>query len=180
MKVKQRVAALLTAVLLGVVGGAVVLAAPAAAGEYGPYKIVHSESNLCLQVPNGSMAFGEQLTLGVCGPNPTWYQLFWFDDACCAWRYFIRPGHNMWCVVPGNVALFRSTIIQWGCNWGDGSQVWWLQDTAQNPDLGNRRLVSSKGYYLNVDPPSVGEYARQGSPSNIDPPHPDYWKLIHA
>ena len=178
MKIKQRVGALLVATLLGL-GLAVSLATPAAATDYGPFKLVNMVSNLCLEVPNGSMVKGEQLKIGVCGPAGTWYQTFYFTDACCAWHYFIRPGHNWWCLAPGSAGLFNSTIIQWDCNWGDGNEVFFLQTPEGTGPNDPRVLTTARGYYLQPESASTDAYVRQGAPSPPNTPHYEYWKMIH-
>lgn len=180
MKTRQRVGALLVAALLGL-GGAVALSTPAAASDWGPYKLVHTISGLCMEVPHGSMQPGEQLRLGVCGPNPTWYQLFWFSDASGGpWRYFIRPGHNLWCTTPGSPKLYRSTIIQWGCDWSNNNEIWFEQ-TSLDPVGSYLFQNNQSGFYLTVDwdDMQVGGYVRQGLPTATGTPHFDYWTMVH-
>ncbi len=160
-KTKQRTTAFLVAMVLSLGWAAAV--APRAFASAGPYRIIN-EAGYCLQVPNGSMSWGEQLTLGECGPTPTWYQLFYFDYAGGAKNYFIRPAHSMYCLVPGNVFLFSSTIVQWGCNWYDQAQVWNL-DWVQGPE-GTFMAIknTSSGWYLTtVEDPVPGSYVRQGN-----------------
>ncbi len=161
MKVRQRVGALLVAVLMGV-GGAVALESPASASSYGPYRIVHS-SGYCLEVPNYSYSWGEQLRLNYCGGGDTLYnQFFNFDDAYSAWHYFIRPPYNWYCITPGNVSLLNSTIIQWGCDGGNNSHIWWLgfPNGTNSPD---RQLVNNQsGHCLRVDSAYQGAYPVQG------------------
>lgn len=180
MKIGQRIGALLVAGVLGL-GGAVALSSPAQAADWGPYKLVHTVTGLCAEVPHGSMVMGEQLRLGVCGPTPTWYQEFWFSDAGSAWRYFIRPGHNLWCIRPGVANQFNSTIIQWSCgNWTDDSEVWFLQVSL---DPTGHYLLSNNtsGYYLRVryDQAIVGGYVIQGVNTNTGETHYDHWDLVH-
>lgn len=180
MRIRRRIGAALVATVLGLVG-AVALSSPAQASDWGPYKLVQATSGLCLEVPNGSMVFGEQLTLGVCGPTPTWYQEFWFTDAASYnYHYFLRPGHNLWCLRPGSLATFNSTIIQWACDPNDAAEVWWLTPANGVDDPPNTyHLSSSKGYYLTDTFASVGSYVTQGGLHHApERPYED-WRLIH-
>lgn len=168
LKLKRTLATAVVAFVLSAVG-IFALAGPAQAYDYGPFKMVNIATGLCLEVPHGSMTMNEQLTISICGPTPTWYQEFYYTDACCAWHYFVRPGHNLWCITPG-VAVAGSTIVQWGCDWGDGKEVWHLTGTG---DV--RQLVhANSGGFLTVYDSQVGGLVVLGGPSERSD-----WRLIH-
>jgi hypothetical protein len=160
---KRRIAVLLVALVAATVG-ALAVATPANAGSY-LHKIRHT-SGLCLEVPGtaanpgGSMVFGEQLKLAPCAPK--WNQLFWFADAGNAWWYYLRPGHNQWCLMPG-AYLYNTTVIQYGCNWGDSSEKWILEAPygLGAPERMLRNVFT--GWCLTVDGPWVDAYVRLNS-----------------
>lgn len=157
MAIRRRIGALLIAALLGL-WVTVALATPAYAGDY-PHRLTHADSGLCLEVPGGSMQFGTQLQLGVCGPSPTWYQIFVFTDQGSPHLYFVRPGHNWWCIQPGVGALNRSTIVQVGCDW-NSYQLWSLYPISPGSVYYTLQNAGS-GYCLIVDEAFIGAYARQ-------------------
>ncbi len=133
MKIRQRVGALFAAVLVGLTS-ALVLATPAHAADY-LHRIV-SRQGWCIEVPIDpatglpSMRLSEQLRLSVCGPTSgSWNQKFWFSDGALSNMYFIRPGHNLWCIQPG-ANISNSTVVQWGCDWGSFLQ----QFTVMRPE----------------------------------------------
>jgi len=160
VKIKQRVAALLTAALVGA-GVAVAVAAPAHAGDY-LHRIVNYNTGLCLEVPHSSMQMGEQLTVNICGPTSgSWNQKFWFSDGAFSNMYFVRPGHNLWCTAPGVASLYRSTIIQWGCDWSSFVEQWNLEPgPAGLPNTFKLRNAYSNECLTEEDP-GLGTYVRQ-------------------
>ncbi len=162
MKIRQRVAALAVTVLLGV-GGAVTASSPAAASSYGPFRVVHS-SGFCLEVPNYSYNYGEQLWLNWCGSGSTnnRNQLFYFDDA--PWynfNYSIVPAYNYYCLYPGNVNLVRSTIIQWGCSHYWPSEMVWVIGGSYGIPGYNPIYNLASGMCLTTDSAYSGAYVRQ-------------------
>ena len=156
MKLRVRIAAIIGTLLLGV-GVAVALEAPASAGTY-PHTIVIR--GLCVEVPNGSFNWGEQLRLNNC--NGSRSQVFNFEDAGFDWGYFLMPSYNGLCLTPGNASLFNSTIIQWPCNWG--SRQTWVLGFA--PD--SRILYTTfSRWCLGVSSAFVGAYVTQGDCSGM-------------
>lgn len=181
MTLRKRIGALLVATVVALVG-AIAIATPAHAGSY-LHVVRHWDSRLCLEVPydpatgTGSMVMGAQLRIGICGPNDqtTWYQNFWFEDVTGApnW-YFLRPGHNLWCIQPGAPALVRSTIIQWACTWRS-EQMWLLQQVGTGPTYTLRN--GSSLMCLTVDGTGLGEYARQSFDCAQGVSHISQWLL---
>jgi hypothetical protein len=163
VKLKARIGAALVAVLVGV-GVAGIAASPAYAGSY-LHVVRHFSNGWCMEVPydpntgTGSMVMGEQLRQGVCGPQTTWYQNFWFEDAGPPHLYFLRPGHNLWCIQPGVPSLQRSTLIQWACTWGD-EQKWLLERVAPGSE-GFTLMNAASGMCITVEDDSLGQYIRQ-------------------
>jgi len=159
----RRIKALLAAALVGVVG-AVVVATPAHAGSY-LHVVRHSSSAFCMEVPydpatgTGSMVMGEQLRQGICGPQTTWYQNFWFEDTGVPHLYFLRPGHNLWCVQPGVVGMQRSTLIQWACTWGNEQK--WLLEPVTPGSAGYTLMNAASGMCITVEDDTLGQYIRQ-------------------
>lgn len=178
MKIRTRITAVTIAVVLGV-AGAVAVSSPAQAYDYGPFKLVNQATGLCLEVPNGSMTMGEQLKIASCGPAGTWRQMFYFSDASGAFRYFVRPAHNWWCLVPGNASLYRSTVIQWSCDWGNSNEVFYvLAPGGQGPN-DPRLLVTSNGFYLQPENTTAGAYVRQGTIACSGAPLLEHWIMVH-
>ncbi len=154
MRLQRRIAAIVGTLLLGIVG-AIALEAPASAATYGPYKLVHA-SGYCLEVPNSSYNYGEQLRLNYCTGAPN--QRFWFEDAGYDWAYFIHPAHSGYCIVPGVSSLVDSTVIQWPCNYQTG-QVWILGFGQQ---YGSRTLYHPySGMCAGVNYAYAGAYVRE-------------------
>jgi len=124
MKVRARVGAALTTVLLAVVG-AVALASPASAASYGPYELKHGRSGLCLEAPTSNL--NQQLILNYCGGPASHNEHFIFDDSGTgAYQYFVRLEGTSYCLVPGNADLFGSTVVLWPCDYGSYRFVWYL------------------------------------------------------
>jgi hypothetical protein len=124
MKIRARVGAALTAVLLGVVGAAA-LASPASAAAYGPYELKHGASGFCLEAPTSNI--NQQLILNYCGGPASHNEHFIFDDSGTgAYQYFVRLEGTSYCLVPGNADLFGSTIVLWPCDYGSYRFVWYL------------------------------------------------------
>jgi hypothetical protein len=161
MKTRARIGALLTAVVLGL-GLAVAASSPAFAGDY-PHRLLHGSTTetLCLEVPGGDMNFGTQLTLGICGPQPTYYQIWVFTDQGSPHLYFVRPGHDWYCIQPGVGSLFRSTIVQVPCNW-NVYQMWTLEPVSfgsqffRLQNAGSLMCLVAEEHY-------IGEYVRQSN-----------------
>lgn len=178
MKLHVRIVALIIAMLAGL-AGAVAVSSPAQAYDYGPFKLVNQVTGLCLEVPNGSMAFGEQLKIGVCGPAGTWHQMFYFSDAGPAFHYFIRPANNWWCLIPGNASLFRSTVVQWGCDWANGDEVFYILAPGGQGPLDPRILATANGFYLQPESANVGAYIRQGTVACSNALLLEHWIMVH-
>lgn len=178
MKLRTRVTALTVAVFVGF-AGAVAVSSSAQAYDYGPFKLVNQATQLCLEVPNGSMTFGEQLKIATCGPSGTWRQMFYFSDAGSAFHYFIRPAHNWWCLIPGNASLYRSTIIQWSCDWANSNEVFYVLAPDEQGPLDPRLLVTSNGFYLQPESAQTGAYVRQGTVACSNAPLLEHWLMVH-
>jgi len=182
MKLRTRIGAVATAILVGL-GLAVAVAAPAHAGSY-LHVVRHASSGFCMEVPydpntgTGSMTMGAQLRQGICGPQTTWYQNFWFEDAGAPYLYYLRPGHNMWCIQPGVPSLQRSTLIQWACTWGN-EQKWSLQPTCPNC-LTYTLMNAASGMCITVESDALGEFVRQSHncarAEDLDPQR-SMWRL---
>jgi len=156
VKIKQRVAA----ALVGIVG-AVAIATPAHALSY-LHRIINYNTGLCLEVPNSSMQMNEQLTVSVCGPTSgSWNQKFWFSDGTFSNMYFVRPGHNLWCTTPGVASLYRSTIVQWSCDWSSFTEQW-VQEPGPAGLPGTFKLRNAySNECLTEEDPGLGTYVRQ-------------------
>lgn len=156
MNLKRRVAAIIGAVVLGTFG-AVAIESPASAYTY-PHLI--TAGGYCLEVPNSSGAWGEQLRLNYCTGARN--QVFNFVDAGFDWGYSIRPAHSGLCLMPGNANLYNSTIIQWGCN-GGSRQTWVIASAPSSLIL----YTTYSRWCLGVDYAYVGAYVTQGDCSGL-------------
>jgi alpha-galactosidase len=154
VKLQQRIVRIVGAMILGI-GGAIALATPASADVY-PHPVVNM-SGLCLDVPAFSRAAHEQLILWSCNGGAN--QTFLFEDAGGAWRYYIHPSHNRsMCLMPGDVTLPDSTIIQYPCDRGM-SQTWLLGFGS----IGRTLYNTYSGLCVGVNFSYVGAYVRQNS-----------------
>lgn len=156
MNLKQRIAAIVGAAVLGI-GGAVALEAPASAATY-PHLV--TIGGYCLEVPNASGVWGEQLRLNNCTGASN--QVFNFVDAGFSYGYSVRPAHDGLCLMPGNANLLNSTIIQWGCN-GSNRQTWVIGFAPDSLIL----YTTYSRWCLGVNYAYVGAYVTQGDCSGL-------------
>ncbi len=166
MKFRSKITRFLV-VLFAAVSGLAATASPASATSYGPFWIVHA-SGWCLEVPNTSYYYGEQLKLAECGSNTQYNQFFHLDDTPeFNYHYYIRPPYNWYCLTPGDASLLNSTIIQWGCDFSANRYKWVLQTMSWSSNPTDRSLMNvASGYCLRVDLAYIGAYVRQGVCNN--------------
>ena len=120
MRLRTRIGALLTALVVGA-GGALVAATPAHAGTY-RYLIKLEGTSYCLALPGYPYNAGAQLQLDNCAFAPS----FTFVDTGYAdFEYWLRVDYTGYYVQGGAPELLNSTLIQWPfCSCGD--QIWHL------------------------------------------------------
>lgn len=146
-RIRHRVPALATALLLALGMAAVPAGAAAAPAAGGTYTLAVTVSGKCVDVPGASTASGTPLQLWGCTAGAGWQQ---FRLVAAGSGYNIVNVTSGLCVdVPGASTSSGVRLQQWGCGNAQANQVWTLtpsgSGTYQIVNRASRLCVSDQG-----------------------------------
>jgi ricin-type beta-trefoil lectin protein len=121
--IKRKVTGIATAVLLSA-SLTLALPSPASAATLGPYRIIASGTNQCLDVRDVSLSNGAYLQLYHCLPYQ-YNQQFYLYEAGRTWRFQIVAAHSGKCLDVKDVSQSNGAHIQqWDClGWSQTNQL---------------------------------------------------------